>query len=100
MFFVPEYVWNKKNKCNNRAGRSFADRGKRIIAIPKSSKDEMFDQMKKEFLRENGVLNGDATKRLDVYTNMYQKVKKNDRLAAGYTVGRYERQYCQAFLLL
>ncbi len=56
--------------------------------------------MKKEFLRENGVLNGDATKRLDVYTNMYQKVKKNDRLAAGYTVGRYERQYCQAFLLL
>jgi hypothetical protein len=60
----------------------------------------MFDQMKKEFLRENGVLNGDATKRLDVYTNMYQKVKKNDRLAAGYTVGRYERQYCQAFLLL
>ena len=29
---------------------------KRIISIPDSSKDEMFEQTKKEFLRENGVL--------------------------------------------
>ena len=36
---------------------------KRIITIPESSKDEMFEQTKKEFLRENGVLNGDTTKR-------------------------------------
>ena len=35
---------------------------KRIITIPESSKDEMFEQTKKEFLRENGVLNGE-----DVY---------------------------------
>ena len=41
---------------------------KRIISIPDSSKDEMFEQTKKEFLRENGVLNGDTTKRSDVYT--------------------------------
>lgn len=54
---------------------------KRIITIPESSKDEMFEQTKKEFLRENGVLNGDTTKRSDVYTNMYHKVQKNDRLA-------------------
>lgn len=71
---------------------------KRIISIPESSKDEMFEQMKKEFLRENGVLNGDTTKRSDVYTNMYRKVKKNDRLAAGYTMQQYERAYRQAFL--
>ena len=55
---------------------------KRIISIPESSKDEMFEQTKKEFLQENGVLNGDTTKRSDVYTNMYRKVQKNDRSAA------------------
>ena len=33
---------------------------KRIISIPESSKDEMFEQTKKEFLRENGVHNGDT----------------------------------------
>ena len=59
---------------------------KRIISIPDSSKDEMFEQTKKEFLRENGVLNGDTTKRSDVYTNLHRKVQKNDRLAAGYTM--------------
>ncbi len=71
---------------------------KRIISIPESSKDEMFEQTRKEFLRENGVLNGDTTKRSDVYTNMYRKVQKNDQLAAGYTMEQYERTYRQAFL--
>lgn len=71
---------------------------KRIISIPESSKDEMFEQTRKEFLRENGVLNGDTTKRSDVYTNMYRKVQKNDRLAAGYTMEQYERTYRKAFL--
>ena len=71
---------------------------KRMISIPESSKEEMFEQTKKEFLRENGVLNGDTTKRSDVYTNMYRNVKKNDRLAAGYTMEKYERAYRQAFL--
>ena len=75
-----------------------ASRQKRIISIPESSKDEMFEQTKKEFLRENGVLNGDTTKRSDVYTNMYRKVQKNDRLAAGYTMEQYERAYRKAFI--
>lgn len=71
---------------------------KRIISIPEGSKDELFELTKKEFLRENGVLNGDTTKRSDVYTNMYRKVQKNDRLAAGYTMEQYERAYRRAFL--
>lgn len=75
-----------------------AESRKRIISIPESSKDEMFELTKKEFLRENGVQNGDTTKRSDVYTNLHRKMKKNDRLAAGYTLEQYERAYRQAFL--
>ncbi len=71
---------------------------KRIISIPESSRDEMFELTKKEFLRENGVQNGDTTKRSDVYTNLYRKMDKDDRLAAGWTLQQYERQYTQAFL--
>ena len=71
---------------------------KRIISIPESSREEMFQMVKKEFLRENGVLNGDTTKRSDVYTNLYRQMDKKDRLAAGYTMQQYERQYRQAFL--
>lgn len=75
-----------------------AGRQKRIISIPESSKDEMFEQTKKEFLQENGVSNGDTTKRSGVYTHMYRKINKNDRLAAGYTLEKYERQYRNAFV--
>ena len=75
-----------------------AESRERIISIPESSRDEMFELTKKEFLRENGVQNGDTTKRSDVYTNLHRKMKKNDRLAAGYTLEQYERAYRQAFL--
>lgn len=70
----------------------------KIISIPESSREEMFELTKKEFLRENGVLNGDTTKRSEVYTNMYRKVQKNDRLAAGHTLEQYERAYRRAFV--
>ena len=90
------------NPRNGLAGLVLTDenagRQKRIISISESSKDEMFEQTKKEFLQENGVLNGDTTKRRDVYDNLYRKTKKDDRLAAGYTMEQYERAYRQAFI--
>ena len=70
----------------------------RIIDIPESSRDEMFELTKKEFLQENGVGNGDTTRRSDVYLNLYRKMDKKDRLAAGNTLRQYERAYTQAFV--
>ena len=48
-------------------------------------------------MRENGVGNGDTTRCSDVYLNLYRKMDKNDRLAAGNTLRQYERAYTQAF---
>lgn len=70
----------------------------KIISIPESSREEMFESTKREFLKENGVHNGDTTKRHDVFINLYRKMPKNDRLAAGHTLDQYERQYHQAFI--
>ena len=56
---------------------------KHIISIPESSREEMFELAKKEFLNENGTLNGDTTKRESVYNNLYRKMDKDDRLSAG-----------------
>lgn len=90
------------NPRNGLAGLVLTDenasRQKRIISIQESSKDEMFELTKKEFLRENGVLNGDTTKRRDVYDNLYRQTKKDDRLAAGYTMEQYERAYRRALI--
>ena len=89
------------NPVNGLAGLLVTDENensrKRIISIPDSSKEEMYELTKKEFLRENGVHNGDTTKRTDVYNNLYRKMSKKDRLAAGYTLEKYERIYRQAF---
>lgn len=70
----------------NRASKN------KMISIPESSRAEMFELTKKEFLRENGVCNGDTTKRSDVYTNLYRKMQKDDRLAAGHTLEQYASQ--------
>lgn len=76
----------------NRASKN------RIISISESSRDEMFENTKREFLAENGVHNGDTTNRSEVYQNLYRQTEKNDRLAAGHTLGEYERQYWQTFV--
>ncbi|MDE6580049.1 MAG: DUF3879 family protein [Ruminiclostridium sp.] len=68
-----------------------------IISIPESSRREMFESTKREFLAENGVANGDTTKRSKVYTHLYRKMEKQDRLKAGYTLEQYERAYSRAF---
>ena len=70
---------------------------KHIISISESSREEMFELAKKEFLNENGTLNGDTTKRESVYNNLYRKMDKDDRLLAGWTMEQYEHQYRQAF---
>ena len=61
------------NPVNGLAGLLVTDENessrKRIISIPDSSKEEMYELTKKEFLCENGVHNGDTTKRTDVYNN-------------------------------
>ncbi len=71
---------------------------KTLISIPESSLDDMFELTKKEFLQGNGMGNGDTTKRSDVYTDLYKKTNKNDRLKAGYTLSQYEKAYTQAFI--
>lgn len=52
------------NPVNGLAGLLVTDENessrKRIISIPDSSKEEMYELTKKEFLRENGVHNGDT----------------------------------------
>ena len=59
---------------------------KHIISIPESSREEMFELAKKEFLNENGTLNGDTTKRESVYNNLYRKM---DRMTAYQQAGQW-----------
>lgn len=70
----------------------------KLISIPESSRDDMFELTKREFLQNNGIRDGDTTKRSDVYTELYQKMSKSDRLPAGYTLEQYERAYTKSLV--
>ena len=71
---------------------------KHMISIPESSREEMFELAKKEFINGNGMVNGDTTKRGDIYTSMQRKMNKNDRLSATWTLEQYESKYRKAFV--
>lgn len=68
-----------------------------IIDIPEKSRQEMFDNAKREFLEENGIANGDTTKRSDVFYHYQKSAQKQDRLKGTWTLEQYERQYNKAF---
>lgn len=69
----------------------------RIIKVPESSREELFEVTKREFIVNNGNQDGETTKRSDVYLNLYKKSKVSDRLAAGNSLSKYENAYRQAF---
>lgn len=57
----------------------------------------MFDETMRHFIQENGVANGNTTKRTEVFTRYQLSVKKSDRLSGTWTLGQYERMYTKAF---
>ncbi|MEE1251092.1 MAG: DUF3879 family protein [Lachnospiraceae bacterium] len=69
-----------------------------IISILESSREEMYEVTKREFLNGNGIADAETTKRSDVYINLYKKMPVKDRLAAGNSLRQYERAYRQAFI--
>ncbi len=73
-----------------------AAKRRRIVSIPESSREEIFDLTKKNFLESNGM--GEKAGRNEIYTNLQRKTNKNDRLAASWTLSQYEQAYAKAFV--
>ncbi len=71
------------------------DSYKKIIDVPESSKDKMFQAVKNNFLNNNGM--GDGKGKTEIYMDMYKQMKSDDRLSAGWTLGQYHKAYAQAF---
>ena len=67
-----------------------------IIDVSESARQKMFDETKRHFMQENGVANGDTTRRSEVFRDYQLSVPIKDRLKGTWTLGQYERQYRQA----
>ena len=72
------------------------DSYKKIIDIPESSKDKLFEYVKKDFLTRGGM--GDGTGKTEIFVDMYKQMKSDDRLSAGWTLNKYLQAYSQVFV--
>ena len=67
-----------------------------MINVSEEYRQKMFDLVKKEFIRENGVANGDITNRSSVYREYQLSIKKEDRLKGSWSLEQYEQKYRSA----
>lgn len=85
--------------ANGVAGMDVTGKGtswQQITDVSDEYRQKMFDMVKKEFIQENGVSNGDTTKRSDVFKEYQLSVSKDKRLAGTWTLKQYEGQYRSA----
>lgn len=67
-----------------------------MIPVSQEHRQKMFDMVKKEFIRENGIANGDTTNRSSVYREYQLSIPKKDRLKGTWSLGQYESKYNKA----
>ena len=72
------------------------DSYKRMIDIPESSKDKMFEYVKNNYIEKNGMADGAG--KTEIYMEMYKQMDRDERLSAGWTLGEYRKAYSQAFV--
>ena len=68
----------------------------KIVEVSEEGRQSMFDMVKREFIRERGIANGDTTQRSEVFAAYQRSIPKADRLTATWTLEQYERQYNKA----
>ena len=68
-----------------------------IINVSEEARQSMYDETMRHYIQENGVANGDTTKRSEVFTKFQLSIPKEDRLKGTWTLGQYEKAYRQAF---
>lgn len=67
-----------------------------IIKVSDDARQKMFDNVKREFIQENGISNGDTTKRSKIFREYQLSVKKEDRGKGTWTLQQYEGKYRSA----
>lgn len=71
---------------------------RKIIGISEEGKQKLFDMVKSEFIENDGILNGDTTRKSEVFAEYQKSIPKADRLKATWTLGELEQEYRTALI--
>lgn len=81
--------------ANGVAGMDVTGKGtswQQLTSVSEEYRQKMFDNVKREFIQENGLSNGDTTKRSDIFKDYQLSVSKDKRLSGTWTLEQYEGQ--------
>ena len=67
-----------------------------LINVSDDARQKMFDNVKREFIQENGISNGDTTKRAQEFREYQLSGMKEDRAKGTWTLQQYEGKYRSA----
>ncbi len=81
---------------HGRSGSTDRSTWQQIISVSDEARQKMFDNVKREFIQENGISNGDTTKRSKIFREYQLSVKKEDRAKGTWTLQQYEGKYRSA----
>lgn len=81
---------------HGRSGSTDRSTWQQIINVSDEARQKMFDNVKREFIQENGISNGDTTKRSQIFRQYQLSVKKEDRAKGTWTLQQYEGNYRSA----
>lgn len=65
----------------------------KMIDVSEEYRQKMFDECKRHFLQENGIANGDTTRRSEVFRAYQLSIKEDDRLKGTWSLEQYEKKY-------
>ena len=68
-----------------------------IIKVSENARQNMYEETMRHYIQENGIANGDTTRRSEVYRDYQLSIKKEDRLKGSWSLQQYETAYTQAF---
>lgn len=71
---------------------------RQIIGISEEGKQKLFNMVKSEFIENDGILNGDTTRKSEVFAEYQKSIAKEDRLKATWTLGELEQEYREALI--
>ena len=65
----------------------------KMIDVSEEYRQKMFDECKRHFLQENGIANGNTTRRSEVFRAYQLSIKEDDRLKGTWSLEQYEKKY-------
>ena len=70
--------------------------GQQIVKVPESTRQAIFDEAKRQFIKNKGGVDDKSTQRAEIYQDYLRSTPKKNQQSGTWTLNQYESQYRSA----